>query len=215
MRIILLGPPGVGKGTQAARIVERFNVVHIATGDLLRAEVRAGTPLGRAAKAAMDAGQLVGDDIVIGMLRERITQPDAKLGFLLDGFPRTVVQSEALDAMLSELDLPLDSVVALSAPDDMIIERLAWRAVCPECGRPGAVVDGDPGVCDGCGARRIVRDDDRPEVVADRLVVFREQTAPVADYYRARNLLSEVDGSGTPGETESKIAAAIESTTRR
>lgn len=213
MRIILLGPPGVGKGTQAARIVERFNVVHIATGDLLRAEVRAGTPLGKAARSAMDTGQLVGDDIVIGMLRERIAQPDAKHGFLLDGFPRTVIQAEALDVVLAELGMPIDSVVALSAPDEMIIERLAWRAVCPDCGRPGSVVDGDAGVCDGCGSRRVVREDDRPEVVRDRLLVFREQTAPVADYYRGRALLSEVDGSGTPSETEAKIAAAIESTT--
>lgn len=211
MRIILLGPPGVGKGTQAARIVERFNIPHIATGDLLRAEVRGNTTLGRKAKGFMDAGKLVPDDVVIGMLRERISLPDAKPGFLLDGFPRTVVQAEALDHTLTELDKPLDRVVSLSAPDEIIIERLAWRAVCPECGRPGAVVDGDPGVCDGCGAHRMVRQDDRPEVVAKRLVVFREQTAPVVDYYRNKGLLAEVDGSGTPGETEAKIAAAIES----
>lgn len=211
MRVILLGPPGVGKGTQAARIVERFDIPHVATGDLLRAEVRGNTPLGKKAKGFMDAGHLVPDEVVIGMLRERISLPDAKQGFLLDGFPRTVPQAEALDLTLAELDKPLDRVVSLSAPDDIIIERLAWRAICPDCGSPGAVVEGDPGVCDACGHRRVVRDDDRPEVVAKRLVVFREQTAPVADYYRQRGLLCEVDGSGSPGETESKIATAIES----
>lgn len=210
MRAILLGPPGVGKGTQAARIIDRYQAVHIATGDLLRAEVRAKTKLGLEAKKFMDAGELVPDDVVIGMIRARLASPDARFGFLLDGFPRTVAQADALHENLQELDMPLHIVIALSAPTEMIVERLAWRAVCPECGRPGSVVEGDPGICDACGSQRIVRDDDKPDVVRERLTVYAEQTAPLIEHYRQRGLLAEIDGSGTPGQTESKIVAAID-----
>lgn len=209
MRAILLGPPGVGKGTQAARIVDRYRAVHIATGDLLRAEVRAKTKLGLEARKFMDAGQLVPDDVVIDMIRVRLTG-EARLGFLLDGYPRTVAQAESLGRLLEEIGQPLDVVIALSAPTEMIVERLAWRAVCPECGHPGSVVNDDPGICDSCGTPRIVREDDRPDVVRDRLAVYAKQTAPVIDYYRTRGLLSDVDGSGSPGETESLIAKAID-----
>lgn len=210
MRAILLGPPGVGKGTQAARIVDRYQAAWISTGDLLRAEVRNKTALGLEAKVYMDRGELVPDDVVIGMIAERLAMPDARLGFLLDGFPRTVAQAVALDRMLESLGMPLDVVVSLDAPDEIVVERLAWRAVCPRCGRPGSVVDGDPGICDGCGMPRIVRDDDKPEVVRDRLKVFAEQTAPLVEHYRGNGRLAEVDGSGTPGETETQIAKAID-----
>lgn len=210
MRAILLGPPGVGKGTQAARIVERFQVPHIATGDLLRAEARGGTPLGAEARTYMDAGKLVPDAVVIDMFRERLNRSDARFGFLLDGFPRTVVQAEALDAMLAATGRPLDRVIGLSAPDEIIVERLAWRAVCPRCGRPGSVVGDDPGICDSCGTPRLVRDDDKPEVVRERLKVYRAQTAPVIEYYRSRGLLAEIDGSGAPGQTEAAIAKALD-----
>jgi adenylate kinase len=200
----------VGKGTQAARIVDRHAAALIATGDLLRAEVRALTPLGLKAKAYMDAGELVPDDIVIGMIAERLARSDARLGFLLDGFPRTVAQAQALDRMLESLGMPLDVVISLSAPDEIVVERLAWRAVCPRCGRPGSVVEGDPGICDRCGTQRIVRDDDKPEVVRDRLKIFTEQTAPLIEHYRSTGQLAEVDGSGPPGQTEARIAEAIE-----
>jgi adenylate kinase len=210
VRAILLGPPGVGKGTQAARIVDRYNAACISTGDLLRAEVRNRTSLGLEAKKFMDAGELVPDEVVIGIIADRLAMPDARNGFLLDGFPRTVPQAEALDRMLTSLGMPIDVVISLTAPDEVVVERLAWRAVCPKCGAPGSVVDGDPGVCDRCGSQRLVREDDKPEVVRDRLKVFREQTAPLVDHYSKVGLLADIDGSGTPGETESKIAAAID-----
>ena len=210
MRAILLGPPGVGKGTQAARICDRYAAACIATGDLLRAEVRNRTPLGLKAKKYMDAGELVPDEVAVGMIAERLALPDARHGFLLDGFPRTVVQAEALERMLPSLGMPLDVVISLSAPEEIVVERLAWRAVCPRCGHPGSVVDGDPGICDTCGTPRLVRDDDKPDVVRDRLQVFAAQTAPLIEHYRSKGLLAEVDGSGTPGETETQIAKAID-----
>lgn len=185
MRIVLLGGPGSGKGTQAAILREKLNVPHVSTGELLRAAVEAGTPLGREAKAVMDAGELVSDDIVLRMLRERLGEPDAAAGFILDGYPRNLAQAEALDALLAEMGLPLDEVVQIGVDSEVIVERLAKRAA--EEGRS----------------------DDDPETVRNRLAVYREQTAPVGDYYRDRERLVEVDGVGTIEEVSERIMGVL------
>ncbi|HEX9774039.1 MAG TPA: adenylate kinase [Actinomycetota bacterium] len=212
MRIILVGPPGAGKGTQAGRIAERFDVPHIATGDLFRKNVSANTDVGRRAKAAMDRGELVPDDVVLEMLRARLDEPDAKAGFLLDGFPRTVAQADALATMLHNGDSPLDAVVAVRVPDEVIVSRIAQRRSCPVCGRiynesthPAAI----PGVCDADGERLVQRSDDMPEVVRTRLKVYHDQTEPLIAYYRERDLLRTVDGVGPVEEVEARIAKEL------
>ncbi len=185
MRIVLLGGPGSGKGTQAAILKEKLNVPHVSTGDLLRAAVEAGTPLGRRAQAVMDAGELVSDEIVLGMLRERLTQPDAAGGFILDGYPRNVAQAEALDRLLAELGQPLDEVIQIDVDSERIVERLARRA------------------------QEEGRSDDDEETVRRRLAVYQEQTAPVIDYYAAREQLTEVYGVGSIEEVSRRIFSAL------
>jgi adenylate kinase len=185
MRLVLFGAPGSGKGTQATRLREHFQVPHISTGDLLRAAVAAGTPLGMQAKAVMEAGQLVSDAIVLGMLEERLAKPDTDKGFILDGYPRNLAQADALEALLGRIGQPLDIAVKLDVPTELLVDRIAGRA------------------------RAEGRADDTPEAVRARLEVFNQQTAPVADYYHGRNRLAVVDGVGSMDDVFERVVAAI------
>ena len=209
MRWIFLGPPGADKGTQAARLAQRAGVPQIATGDMFRAAVREGTPLGREAKRYMDAGQLVPDHVTLGLVRERLAQPDCRAGFLLDGFPRTVAQAEGLEAVLAELGVWLDGVLYFDVPDAVVVERLSGRRVCPACGATYHVRFDPPqveGRCDRCGAELVQRPDDREETVRQRLEVYRRQTQPLVDYYRDAGLLHTVAADRPIAEVEAEIA---------
>ncbi len=198
MNIVLLGPPGAGKGTQAKRIEKALGIVQLSTGDMLRAAVAAGTEVGRKAKAVMEAGKLVSDDILIGMIAERIGEPDCKNGFILDGFPRTVAQAEALDTMLKARGYRLDHCIEMRVDDAALVARISGRYSCKNCGavyhdetRPTRVA----GTCDSCGSKDLVRrPDDKAETVAARLKAYHEQTAPIIPYYREHGALRSVDG---------------------
>lgn len=206
VRLVLLGPPGVGKGTQAERIRAEFGLLHLSTGDMLRDAVRRGTDAGLKARPIIERGGLVPDALVGEMVEERLKAPDAARGFLLDGFPRTAEQVGILDGILSRLGMPLDRVLLLSLPEDEILRRLTERRSCPGCGavynlsfRPPR----RPGICDACGAPVVQRSDDSEEVVRSRLEVYRRQTSPVAEMYRSRGLLAEIDaGGGADSVTE-------------
>ncbi|MBQ1893864.1 MAG: adenylate kinase [Clostridia bacterium] len=202
MKLILLGPPGAGKGTQAAKIAERYSLAHISTGDMLRAEIASGTPLGLRAKALIDNGELVPDEIIIGMVENRIKQDDCVNGFLLDGFPRTIPQAERL---LEFSDI--DRAVCIDVPDDSIIDRMARRRVCPACKRTYSVDTdrGDEFYCAECGTRLVARDDDKPETVRHRLSVYAEQTFPLIEFFRERELLSVVNGMGAVDDVAQNI----------
>ncbi len=198
MRIILIGPPGAGKGTQAESIKAKHPIAHISTGDMLRENVRSGTELGRKARVFMDAGQLVPDDLIIDMMRSRLRADDARSGFLLDGFPRTTSQAEALDRLLGEIGTDLDAVILLEVSDDTVVKRLTSRRVCSSCGAIYNLTVRPPkidGVCDFCSSKVIQRDDDKESVIRNRLAVYHERTAPLVAYYEARGLLHRVDAT--------------------
>jgi adenylate kinase len=212
MRIVLLGAPGSGKGTQAKLLVERFSVPQISTGDLLRAAVTAQSALGLKAKAAMDAGELVSDDIVLGMIRERLAEPDAKAGFILDGFPRNRAQATALDALLTELGLGIDRAIHIQVPFDELLKRLAGRRTCTQCGALYNVFFSPPrraGVCDRCDGALMQRDDDNEQTISRRLRVYEDQTQPLIEYYQAQQKLATVPGSGEVAEILQRVIDAL------
>lgn len=212
MNVILMGLPGAGKGTQAERIVKEFSIPHISTGDMFRAAVKEETPLGLEAKSYMDKGLLVPDEVVIGIVRERLAKDDCKDGFLLDGFPRTVPQAEALTATLKEMGREITHVINIQVERDVLIERLTARWICPVCGSSYHTIFNPPkeaGVCDKDGGKLFQRDDDRPEVVTQRLDVNIAQTQPLIDYYQAQGLLHNVDGEQDIEAVFAKIAALL------
>jgi adenylate kinase len=213
MRIIMLGAPGAGKGTQASMISEKYGILQISTGDILRAAVREGTQLGIEAKKYMDRGELVPDEIVIGIVRERIVQDDCKKGFILDGFPRTVVQAEALDRMLEELGISIDYVINIDVPEEEIIKRLSGRRTCRNCQAMYHVIFNPPkkeGVCDKCGGELYQRDDDKEETIRARLEVYKKQTAPLIEYYSKRGKLVNIDGRKGINEIFTEIVNVLE-----
>jgi adenylate kinase len=212
MRLILLGPPGAGKGTQAKLLVERLKIPQVSTGDMLRAAVKAGTLLGQEAKQYMNRGALVPDAAIIGLVRERLQQPDCSRGYILDGFPRTVAQAEALEKTLAGLQAWLDSVVSLEVPTEDLVLRIAGRRTCRNCGAMYHVrfsPSKTDGRCDACGGPTYQRDDDREETVRRRLAVYAEQTAPLISFYEARGLLRRVPGTGEIAEIFQRITAAL------
>ena len=213
MDLILLGPPGAGKGTQAKMLTEHFGIPQIATGDILRGAVQAGSTLGLKAKGFMDAGLLVPDEVVIGIVRERLLQEDCRAGFILDGFPRTVAQADALQSNLAELGRRLDRVVSLTVDADALVERLTGRRTCRSCGR-GFHLTFDPptvaGRCDACGGELYQRDDDREETIRKRLTVYAQQTAPLIDYYRGAGLLVELDGMQAIPVVQEQVLSALQ-----
>lgn len=213
MNVILLGPPGAGKGTQAKRLEEMHGLVQLSTGDMLRAETASGSELGRRIKAVMDSGALVSDDIVIAVIERRIAAPEAKRGVILDGFPRTVPQAEALDAMLARHGLKLDHVILMEVDEPALIDRLGGRFSCSKCGASYHERNHRPakaGVCDFCGATDFVhRPDDQPDAVRTRFEVYHRQTAPILPYYRERGILETVDGMGGIDAVTRQIEAIL------
>jgi adenylate kinase len=211
LNLILLGPPGAGKGTQAERITEDFDLPYIATGDILREAVKSGTDLGRQAKEYMDKGELVPDDIIIGVILQKVQAPEAADGFILDGFPRTIAQAEALDGAFAKLDRRLTAILSLEVPDEEVIRRLSGRRVSP-AGRPYHVEFNPPkvpGKCDVDGSDLIQRDDDKPEVIRKRLEVYHRSTSPLVQYYEDRGLLRRFDGTRPPTEVHDHVRATI------
>jgi adenylate kinase len=213
MRIVLLGPPGSGKGTQATAIEERWGLPHIASGDLLRAHVKDDSELGRRARPYMERGDLVPDSLIIDMMAERLSQSDAQQGYVLDGFPRTVAQAEALDARLAALGQQVDAVVYLEVPEAEILRRLSGRRICPHCGaiyQLDTMPPAQEGVCDKCGAALVQRTDEQPEVVRNRLRVYEVQTEPLLAYYQAQRRLHKVDGTIGVDNVMKEIARLLE-----
>ncbi|WP_374720871.1 adenylate kinase [Peribacillus tepidiphilus] len=197
MNLVLMGLPGAGKGTQAEKIVEKYHIPHISTGDMFRAAIKDGTELGLKAKSFMDKGELVPDEVTIGIVRERLSKPDCQKGFLLDGFPRTVAQAEALENMLSELERPIDYVINVDVNKDILLERLTGRRICTECGATYHLVFNPPskeGVCDRCGGELYQRADDNEETVQNRLEVNLKQTQPLLSFYEDKGYLRNING---------------------
>ena len=213
MNLIFLGPPGSGKGTQAKMLVDHYGIPQISTGDILREAVREGTPLGREAKGYMDRGELVPDEVVVGIVRERLQGDDCKKGFILDGFPRTIPQAEALEETLKGLSKGIDHVINIEVGKDELIRRLSGRRTCRKCGAMYHIIFDPPkreGVCDRCGGELYQRDDDREETIRERLRVYEEQTAPLIEFYRKRGLLRTIDGKGEIKEIFERIKSAVE-----
>ncbi|TME07037.1 MAG: adenylate kinase [Chloroflexi bacterium] len=207
MNLLLYGPPGSGKGTQAEMLHKRFDIPHIATGDILRNEVAAGTPLGLKAKPIMAAGGYVPDDVMIGIIRNRLAQPDCVNGFIMDGFPRTIPQAQALDELLTELSKAFDRVLYLKVETSELVKRLAGRMTCPVDQKtypPGTKT------CPADGTKLVQRDDDKPDAVKHRIEIYLEKTLPLLDYYRARHLVSEIEGVGTIDEIHGSVLSALE-----
>ncbi|MBU5615476.1 adenylate kinase [Geomonas azotofigens] len=213
MNLILLGPPGVGKGTQAKLLIDRFGIPQISTGDILRAAVKELTPMGIKAKGFMDSGALVPDEVVIGIVEERLAQPDCLKGFILDGFPRTVPQADALSQVLSGIGKKIDHVVSLSVNKDELLKRLTGRRACSKCGA-GYHVDFAPakvaGVCDACGGELFQREDDKEETILNRLAVYEAQTSPLISYYQTAGLLRSVNGLGSVEGIQAEIVAVLQ-----
>ncbi|MYD36867.1 MAG: adenylate kinase [Dehalococcoidia bacterium] len=216
MRIILLGAPGAGKGTQAATLNEELNAPHIATGDLFRAALSQGTPLGLEAKSYMDRGELVPDNVTVRMLLERISQPDAADGYILDGFPRSLAQAEALDDALKSRNENIDKVLLVDVSEDELVRRLSGRWICRTCQKPFHVINNPPkkdGLCDVCDpedGELYQRDDDKPETVRNRLGVYQDQTAPLIDYYTAQGILTSINGEQEIESVRADLLAALE-----
>lgn len=213
MNIILLGPPGAGKGTQAKMLIGAYGIPQISTGDMLREAVKNQTPLGLEAKKFMDSGQLVTDEVVIGLVKERIAKPDCAKGFMLDGFPRTVAQAEALDGVLSEMGKNIDHVVSIEVPNEELMGRLTGRRTCKACGQGYHVMFDPPekeGVCGKCGGELYQRDDDNEETVGNRLKVYESSTKPLIDYYQGKGLLRPIDGVGAIDDIFGRVKAVLD-----
>jgi adenylate kinase len=206
MRLVLVGPPGAGKGTQAVFLAEHYSIPHISTGDIFRANLKAGTPLGQEAKGFMDRGELVPDSVTNAMVKDRLTHDDVANGFLLDGFPRNVVQAEVLRAILAEQKSPLDAVLELNIADSEIIERLSSRLTCRGCGAPSPAT---AQACAACGGELYQREDDKAEVIARRLDVYNEQTAPIISFYRSEGLLITISATGAVSEITERATTAL------
>lgn len=214
MNLILLGGPGAGKGTQAKKLIDKYQIPQISTGDILRAAVKEGTPLGKKAKEYMDAGKLVPDEVVIGIVEERLKQPDCKKGFILDGFPRTVAQAEALDQALKKMGTALDHVISIEVDEEELVTRLTGRRTCknPNCGMMYHIKFNPPkkeGVCDKCGSELYQRDDDNETTVRSRLATYNQATKPLIDYYRNKGLLRPIQGVGSIDDIFNKIVAIL------
>jgi adenylate kinase len=212
MNLILLGGPGAGKGTQAKKLIDRYHIPQISTGDILRAAVKEGTELGRKAKEFMDAGKLVPDEVVIGIVEERLKQPDAKKGFILDGFPRTVPQAQALDAALAKLGSEINHVVSIDVDEEALVERLTGRRTCKSCGQMFHVKFTPPnkaGVCDKCGGELYQRDDDNETTVRSRLATYNQATKPLIDYYSAKGQVRPIAGVGGIDDIFNKIVGIL------
>jgi len=211
MNIVLLGAPGAGKGTQAEKIIAKFGLAHISTGDILRKAVADQTPLGMQAKGYMDSGELVPDFVVIGLVKSRLSEPDAAAGFILDGFPRTVNQAEALDAALAEMGKRIDTAVAIKVDPEVIVGRLTARRTCRDCGKIFNVTGrADLVACESCGGEIYQRDDDNEITVRNRLAVYDRSTAPLIDYYRRKGVLSEIDGDRPADQVFADVRSALE-----
>lgn len=213
MRLVLLGAPGAGKGTQAKMLIEKYRIPQISTGDILRKAVADGTPLGKEAKAIMERGELVPDKIVLGLVEERLKQDDCKKGFILDGFPRNTIQAEALDKLLNNIKMPLDSALSVDVPKEDLMKRLTGRRTCKSCQQMYNVYYTPPkkdGVCDKCGGELFQRDDDKEETIKKRLNVYDAQTAPLIDYYKKKGILKSVIGTGSIDEIFKKVSNILE-----
>jgi len=213
MRLVLMGAPGAGKGTQAELLARTFGIPHISTGEMFRSAVREGTPMGLVAKTYMESGLLVPDDVTIGIVKERLSRPDTVKGFILDGFPRNVCQADALHAMLDEMGAPLDCALNIDVPRDALIRRTAGRRVC-ECGASYHIEFGPPKLvkdqCDACGRALVQRKDDHPDVVEERLCTYEGATKPLIEYYRRKGLLVEIDGSGSAAQVFAAVVSILE-----
>jgi adenylate kinase len=214
MRLVLLGAPGAGKGTQAKKLIDKYVIPQISTGDILRKAVADGTPLGKEAKSVMDKGELVPDSVVIGLVKERLAQDDCKKGYILDGFPRTTPQAEELDNVLAEMGSPLDTALSVDVDAEILMKRLTGRRTCKSCQQMFNVHFTPPqkeGACDKCGGELFQRDDDKEDTIKNRLDVYEKSTAPLIDYYGKKNILKSVDGMGSVDDIFNNVCSVLES----